>query len=471
MERGIAEGRGAVAVGGEMVDLANIKLAENTLAKAEAIAALERMEPPAGPPPTPHGSSPSRPVEVSSSFAASNGRPSALEGIRVLDIATFIAAPFAAAALGEFGAEVIKVEKPGVGDYLRELGTRSPAGDTYNWLNEARNKKCITLDLRQPRGAGLFRRLVADADVVMENFRPGTLEKWGLGYEALKAVNPGVVLLRVSGYGQTGPKAQLPGFARIAHAYCGLTYLTGQQDTPPLMPGSTTLADFLTGIYGAFGVLVALRARERTGEGQVIDIGLYEPMFRFLDELAPVYAATGHVRERMGADTYNSVPHSHYPTRGGQWVAIACTNDKMFARFAGMIGKPELAHPERFGRKPARVAARAEVNRIVAEWTGTLTREEVVAACAAGEVPCGPINSIADIFADEHFAARGDLVRVNDPRAGEVVVPAPMPFLSGTPARLEHLGAAMGAHNEEIFLGQLGLAPAELEELKAAGVV
>ena len=397
--------------------------------------------------------------------------PTPLEGIRVLDIATFIAAPFSAAALGEFGAEVIKIEKPAVGDSLRELGTRSPAGDSYNWLNESRNKKCVTLDLRQPRGAELFKELVAGADVVVENFRPGTLERWGLGYEALRQVNEGVILLRITGYGQTGPKRNLPGFARIAHAYCGLTYLTGQPDTPPLMPGSTTLADYLTGIYGAYGVLLALRVRDKTGQGQVIDIGLYEPMFRFLDELAPVYAATGKVRERMGADTYNSVPHSHYPTRDGQWVAIACTNDKMFARFAEMMGRPELAAAEAYGKKAARLAQRAEVNRIVSEWTAGLTRDEVLARCAEGEVPCGPINSIADIFAEEHYAARGDLLKVNDPRAGEVVVPAPMPFLSATPGRLEHLGQAMGAHNEEVFCRWLGLSAGELDELKAAGIV
>jgi crotonobetainyl-CoA:carnitine CoA-transferase CaiB-like acyl-CoA transferase len=397
--------------------------------------------------------------------------PAPLEGIRVLDIATFIAGPFAAGSLGEFGAEVIKIEKPGQGDSLRELGTPSPAGDSYNWLNESRNKKCITLDLRQPRGAELFRRLVAKSDVVVENFRTGTLEEWGLGYEALRALNRGLVMVRITGYGQTGPKRDQPGFARIAHAFCGLTYLTGQPDTPPLMPGSTTLADFLTGIYGAYGVLLALRARDRTGEGQVIDIGLYEPMFRFLDEIAPVYAATGRVRERMGADTYNSVPHSHYPTRDGQWVAIACTNDKMFARFCEIIGRPELAREDRFGRKPARLEHRAEVNRIVSDWTSTLTREEVVAACAEGEVPCGPINSIADIFADPQFAARGDLLRVQDPRAGEVVVPAPMPFLSATPGRLRHLGAALGAHNEEVYRGLLGLGAEELAELKSAGVV
>jgi len=400
-----------------------------------------------------------------------NGAPAPLEGIRVLDIATFIAGPFAAGSLGEFGAEVIKIEKPGIGDSLRELGTRSPAGDTYNWLNESRNKKCITLDLRQPKGAELFKRLVAESDVLVENFRTGTLDKWGLGYETLRAINPRLVMVRITGYGQTGPKREQPGFARIAHAFCGLSYLTGEPGGQPLMPGSTTLADYLTGIYGAYGVMLALRAREQTGEGQVIDIGLYEPMFRFLDEIAPVYAATGRVRERMGADTYNSVPHSHYPTKDGQWVAIACTNDKMFARFCEIIGQPELAHADRFGRKPARLEHRDEMNRAVSDWTSTLTREEVVARCAEGGVPCGPINSIADIFADEQFAARGDLMHVQDARAGEVVVPAPMPFLSATPGKLKHLGEAMGAHNEDVYRGLLGLSADEMSKLQSEGVI
>ena len=397
--------------------------------------------------------------------------PAPLEGIRVLDIATFIAAPFTAASLGEFGAEVIKIEKPGVGDSLRELGTPSPAGDTYNWLNEARNKKCITLDLRQERGAQLFKQMVAESDVVVENFRPGTLEKWGLGWDTLSEINPGLVLVRISGYGQTGPNANLPGFARIAHAFCGLSYLTGEPGGQPLMPGSTTLADYLTGIYGAFGAMVALRSRDQTGRGQVVDIGLYEPMFRFLDELAPVFQANGTVRERMGADTYNSVPHSHYPTSDGKWVAIACTNDKMFARFAEMIGQPDLAEPERYGKKAHRVENREAMNRVVSDWSGSLTRDEVVAKCGEAGVPCGPIYSIADIFADPHFAARGDLRTVQDPRAGKVTVPAPMPFLSATPGRLDHLGQALGAQNTQVFSEWLGISEEELAELKKGGVI
>ena len=224
-----------------------------------------------------------------------------LHGVRVIDLATFIAGPFTAAILSEFGAEVIKVEQPGLGDPLRKFGSPSARGDGYTWLSEQRNKKSVTLDLRQPDGAALFKRLVAEADILCENFRPGTMEKWGLGPDELKAVNPGLVLVRISGYGQTGPYKDRPGFARIAHAFGGLTHLTGVPDGPPLTPGSTSLADYISGLYGAVGALLALRSREEAG-GQVIDIALYESIFRVLDEMAPLYAATGFVRPQARAD-------------------------------------------------------------------------------------------------------------------------------------------------------------------------
>jgi len=397
--------------------------------------------------------------------------PAPLEGIRVLDIATFVAGPFTAAALGEFGAEVIKIEKPGVGDSLRGLGTPSPAGDTYMWLNEARNKKCVTLDLRHPKGAELFKRMVAEADVVVENFRPGTLEKWGLGYDVLSGINPGLILVRISGYGQTGPKRELPGFARIAHAFCGLTYLTGQPDTPPLIAGSTTLADYLSGLYGAYGVLLALRARDQSGRGQYIDIALHDGIFRFLDEFAAVYSKTGYVRERNGTETDSSVPHSHYPTGDGKWVAIACTNDKMYQRFVKVIGNPELADEERFGTRKKRVVEREAINRLVTAWTTSLPRDEVIARCCDGDVPCGPVNSVADIFEDEQFTLRDTLVRVQDERVGELAVQGVVPKLSETPGKITHLGADMGAHNRDIFMGELGLSEEELSALRNEGVV
>jgi succinyl-CoA:(S)-malate CoA-transferase subunit A/succinyl-CoA:(S)-malate CoA-transferase subunit B len=395
-----------------------------------------------------------------------------LTGVRVLDLATFVAGPFAGAIMGEFGAEVIKIEQPGSGDSLRRLGTAAtPDGDTLWWLSEARNKKSITLDVRKPRGQELFRALLKQSHVMIENFRPGTLEKWGLGWEALRAVNPALVLLRISGYGQTGPKAQEPGFARIAHAFCGLSHLVGVPDGPPLMPGSTSLADYMSGLYGTVGVLLALRSAEQTGQGQMVDLGLYESMFRMLDELAPAYAKFGTVRERTGAETFNSVPHSHYPTADGKWVAIACTNDKMFARLAEVMGKPELSAPGRFGKVQARLAARDEVNGIVSAWTRSLPQQAVLAQCTAGEVPSGPIYNIAEIFQDPQFAARGNLLRVQDPRAGEVVVPNVVPRLTETPGRVDHLGPAFAAHNREIYGGLLGLKDAELKALAKEGVI
>ncbi len=394
-----------------------------------------------------------------------------LDGVRVLDIATFVAAPFAAACLAEFGADVIKIEKPGVGDSLRQLGTESDTGDSYWWLNDARNKRCITLDLKHPRGAELFKRLVADSDVVTENFRPGTLERWGLGFETLRDINPGLVMLRVSAYGQEGPKHHLPGFARIAQAYAGLSYLTGQPDTPPLIAGSTTLADYLSGLYGAYGVLLALRARDKSGRGQYIDIGLHDGIFRFLDELAAVYSKTGYVRERNGTETDSSVPHSHYPTGDRKWVAIACTNDKMYQRFVQVIGNPELADQERFGTRKKRVVAREVINRLVTEWTTSLPRDEVVARCCDGDVPCGPVNSIADIFEDEQFTIRDTLVRVKDDRVGELAVQGVVPKLSETPGQIKHLGAELGAHNREIYMDRLELTEKELAALREQGVI
>ncbi|MEE2802988.1 MAG: CoA transferase [Pseudomonadota bacterium] len=394
-----------------------------------------------------------------------------LHGLRVLDIATFVAAPFAGACLAEFGAEVIKIEKPVIGDSLRTLGGRSEAGDSYFWINEARNKKCVTLDLKIDKGADLFRRMVENSDVVIENFRPGTLERWGLGYDELKAINPGLIMLRVSAYGQTGPKRDLPGFARIAQAFAGLTYLVGQPDTPPLIAGSTTLADYLSGLYGAYGVLLALRARDRNGEGQFIDIALHDGIFRFLDEIAAVYDKTGEIRERMGTETHTSVPHSHYPTSDGKWVAIACTNDKMFARLASVLGRPELATAEQFGTVKTRLAGRTEVNRLVGEWTEQRSRDEVIKLCSDGDVPCGPVNSIADIFNEPQYWERDTLVRVADDRIGELTVQGVVPTLSATPGKIVHLGAALGEHNEAIYKTWLGLSDEQLTELKRAQVI
>ncbi len=393
----------------------------------------------------------------------------ALEGLRVLDIATFIAAPFCGTILGDLGAEVIKIEMPGAGDSLRKYGTLTDCGDTLVWLSEARNKKTITLDFRKPEGVELFKKLVAESDVVLENFRPGTLEKWGIGYEALKAVNPKLIMLRISAYGQTGPKRHEPGFARIAHAFGGLSYLSGEPDGQPVVPGSTSVADYASGMWGAIGVLAALRARDRKGIGQFIDLGLYESVFRLLDEMVPAYAKFGYVRERMGADTHAAVPHSHYQTGSGEWVALACTSDKMWERFARLMGKPELA--EKYPTSAIRVENRHTVNGIVADWIGSMPLDKVLEEASKGEVPCAQIYSIKDIFNDEQFAARGNMMKVNDERVGELVLPSPVLKLSETPTVFRHAGRALGADNESVYRDLLGLSPEQVRSFADAGVI
>ena len=393
----------------------------------------------------------------------------ALSGLRVLDIATFVAAPFCGTILADFGAEVIKIEQPVAGDSLRSFGTITECGDSLVWLSESRNKKTITLDLRKPEGAELFRRLALQADVILENFRPGTLEKWGLGYETLKALNPGLVMLRVSAYGQTGPKKDEPGFARIAHAFSGLSFLSGEADGPPVVPGSTSMADYVSGMWGAIGVLVALRSRDRTAGGQAIDLGLYESVFRLLDEIVPAYAKYGTVRGRMGADTINVVPHSHYRTGSGEWIALACTNDKMFVRLAAVMQQPELA--TRFQTNVVRVENRHEVNSAVAKWVAAHSLAEVIESTRDGGVPCAQIYSIEDIFADSQFAARENMVSVEDPRVEGLVLPAPVPRLSETPPTFRHAGRALGADNDLVYGEWLGLSAEEVGFYRARGVI
>ena len=397
--------------------------------------------------------------------------PRPLAGLRVIDCATFIAAPFAATLLGEFGAEVVKVELPKVGDALRNFGTRTESGETLPWLSEGRNKKSVTLDLRKPEGAELFKQLVAKADVLCENFQTGTLEGWGLGWDVLRQVNPKLVMLRVTGYGQTGPYAGKPGFARIAQAFGGLSYLAGWPDRAPVTPGSSTIADYMSGLFGAFGALLALEARRKTGEGQVVDIGLYESIFRILDELAPAWQVKGYQRERMGPGTVNVVPHSHYPTEDGRWVAIACTNDKIFERLARAMGRPELAGEGAYGTIARREAARADVDALVAAWTGARTRAEVIRICDEAQVPVGAVNSISEIFEDPHFKARENIAFVKDERVGELAVPNVVPRLCGTPGGIDHLGVPLGAHVAEVLGGLLGLTKENIAALRERGVV
>jgi crotonobetainyl-CoA:carnitine CoA-transferase CaiB-like acyl-CoA transferase len=394
-----------------------------------------------------------------------------LEGVRVLDIATYIAAPHCATIMAEFGAEVIKVEMPGVGDPCRRLGTVSETGDTLVWLSEARNKKSITLNLKSSRGQAILKDLVRKADVLCENFRPGTLEGWNLGWDILHELNRKLVMLRVSGYGQTGPYASKPGFGRIGNAFGGISFLAGDPDRPPATPGSATLADYMAGLYGALGVVMALRSAEATGVGQQVDIGLYEPIFRILDELAPAYDKYDFIRQRMGAATVNVCPHSHYPTKDNRWVAIACTNDKIFGRLAKLMGCPEVAGEGRYGTIRQRDADRAGVDGMVTAWTRQYDQDKVVELCAEAEVPCGIVAAIDEIFVNPQYAARDNIVRVADDRIGDLAVPNVVPRLTETPGSIETLGPALGAHNAEVYGAWLGYGEAELKELAEAGVI
>lgn len=402
------------------------------------------------------------------SGAAPQRRP--LEGLRVIDAATFLAAPFSATLLGEFGAEVIKVEQPGLGDPLRRFGTMTPAGHSLNWANESRNKKTITLDLRKPEGAEILKRLVAVSDVLCENFRPGTFEKWGLGWDVLREINPKLVMLRLSAFGQTGPNRDLPGFARIAHAFSGLSLVCGEPGRVPVTPGASTLADYASGVWGAFATMVALMDRVTSGRGQTIDLALYQAPFRYMDEMVSAYAATGAVRQRMGAETHNLVPHGHFRTSDDRWLAITCSSDKMYERLAAMIGGEVLAN-DAFLRTSGRIAAREAINAVVIAWVGARTAAEVQRECDASDVPCSLLYSVADIVADPHYAAREDLLRIDDPVNGEVLVPAPFPKMSEASGRIDHLGLPLGASNEEIYQGLLGMSEDDMASLRDRGVI
>jgi crotonobetainyl-CoA:carnitine CoA-transferase CaiB-like acyl-CoA transferase len=398
------------------------------------------------------------------------GSPLPLEGMRVVDLATFLAAPFCGTLLADFGAEVVKIEDPERGDSLRTLGQRWKGESTW-WLQEGRNKEMITCNLRDERGQELARRLCADADVVLENFRPGTMERWNLGYERLAADNPKLVMVSVSAFGQTGPLRERPGFGRIAQAFGGITYLSGFPDRPPVVPGSAAVADYTAGLFAAFGAMVALRGAEQTGRGQVVDVSLFESVFRMLDTLAIDYAQADVVRERAGVTAPHAAPHSHYECADGAWIAIACTNDRMFSRLAGAIGRPELAEDPRFATGPDRVERREELDGYVSEFCRLLPREELLPRLEDAEVPCGAIYSIADAFADEQYAARETIVSYEDPELGELTMSGVQPRLSETPGRIRHAGRALGRDNEEVYGRLLGLDAATLEQYREAGVI
>src|SRR5213593_11260 len=399
-----------------------------------------------------------------------------LAGIRLLDLGTRVAAPFAATLLADLGAEVIKVELPGQGDFLRSIG---PFVDGYSlfWAVENRGKKSITCDLRKAAGQALLKRLVPLVDVVVENFQPGTLEGWGLGYEALATLNPGIILTRVSVYGQTGPYRDRPGLDRNGIALGGLLYITGYPDRPPVRPG-VIVSDYLTGVFNAFGILAALYERDRRaretgapGRGQTVELSLYESILRIMEHPLAAYDRLGIVREREGNRLRNSAPLDNWETRDGKYVCIIAAGDGLFPRLCRAMGREDLLADPRFTTMARRAEHADEINAIVAAWCKERTAREIQDVLERHEVPFGVACSVADIFADPHVQARGDIVEVEDPVIGPVRMQGVYPRFSRTPGAIRTGAPRLGAHNDEVYGGLLGLSVEERGHLAREGVI
>jgi formyl-CoA transferase len=393
-----------------------------------------------------------------------------LAGFRILDISTMIAAPFAAALLGDMGAEIIKVELPGAGDTLRHVAPMYAHRSLY-WSVLGRNKCSITLDLRVGRGRELFLELVSHSDALIENFRPGTLERWDLGYDALKAANPDIVFVRVSGYGQDGPYRDKAGFGTPAAAMGGLTYITGFPDRPPITV-PIALADYLAGLFAALGGVAALLERERRQQGgQWVDVSLYESVFRLLEAVVPAYGKNGVVRERNGNRTGQSSPIGSYRTADDRYMVLSVSTDRVWLRMTEAMGHPEWATDPRYVSNPERTRRPDEVDTLVAGWFAAHTADEAQRLLDEAGVPVSPIYSIADIFEDEQYRARQDIITPEDPEVGAVPMPAVLPRFSRTPGGVRFVGPALGEHNAQIFGNLLGLSEAEQVQLRTDGII
>jgi formyl-CoA transferase len=405
--------------------------------------------------------------------ARETGGPGPLAGLRVIELGTLLAGPFAGRLLGDMGAEVIKVEAPGKPDPLREWGQARYRGRTLMWPVQARNKKCVTLDLRTARGAELLLELVRDADVLTENFRPGTLERWGLGYERLSEVNPGLVLARISGYGQTGPYAGRAGFASVAEAMGGLRHINGFPGEAPPRTG-VSLGDSLAAMFAVQGILAALYRRDVLGDGrgQVVDVSLMEASFAMLESTVPEYDRLGLVRQPAGTNLAGIAPSNIFKSRDDLWMVIAANNDNLFRRLCDAMGRPELADDPRFATHLARGENQEEIEGIVADWAAGRDAVEIDRILNDAGVVCGPIYTVAEIFRDPQYAAREMLVEHVDPEFGPYVGPGIVPKFSETPGAVRWSGTwEHGSHNEEVYRGLLGLSDAELGRLREDGVV
>jgi formyl-CoA transferase len=393
----------------------------------------------------------------------------ALADVRVLELGTLLAGPFCGQLLGDMGAEVIKIEPPGQGDPMRVWGRQKPGEPSLWWPVVGRNKKAITLDLRQKEGQALLLELAAKSDILIENFRPGTLEKWGLGWEPLSAASPRLIMVRVSGYGQTGPYAGRAGFGAVGEAMGGLRYVVGDPTTPPSRMG-ISIGDSLAATFACVGALSALHYRERTGRGQVVDSAIYEAVLGMMESLVTEYDQTGYIRERTGAILPNVAPSNVYPTRDGM-VLIAANQDTVFRRLCEAMQQPALADDARYDSHQSRGAHQQELDELIARWTTGQKTRAVLALMEVHGVPAGQIYRAPEMLEDPHFAARAAIVSVPHPQFGTIRMQNVVPKLSETPGGIRRPSPALGEHNDEIYVDFLGMPRERYERLKAARVI
>ncbi|MCR9138530.1 MAG: CoA transferase [Alphaproteobacteria bacterium] len=395
---------------------------------------------------------------------------SALQDLRVIEMGQLLAGPFCGQLLADFGAEVIKCEQPGQGDPMRVWGREKPHGKSLWWPVVARNKKSITVNLRTEEGQEIIRELVAQADIVIENFRPGTMERWNLGYEQLSKINPRIVMVRVTGYGQTGPYASRAGYGSVGEAMGGLRYVMGDPGSPPARAG-ISIGDELAAIHAALGAMMAIHARERTGRGQVVDSAIYESVLNMMESLVTEHVVAGYTRERTGAILPNVAPSNIYPTSDGKLLLIAANQDTVFKRLADAMDRPDLATDDRYATHSARGSSQQELDDLIGQWSSTLPLSDLQDRLEDHGVPCGLIYTAEDMLHDPHFAARNAIVDVNHPEFGPIKMQNVAPRLSETPGAVRHVGPSLGEHNDEVFGQLLGLSETTRSDYATRGII
>ncbi|GAA4322338.1 CaiB/BaiF CoA-transferase family protein [Actinomadura luteofluorescens] len=393
-----------------------------------------------------------------------------LADLRVVEMGQLLAGPFCGQLLGDFGAEVIKLESPGAGDPMRQWGREKPHGKSLWWPVVARNKKSVTCDLRTPEGQDLARRVIDRADIVVENFRPGTLERWGMDFDRLRETNPGLILVRVSGFGQTGPYSPRAGYGSIGEAMGGIRYVTGDPPSAPACAG-ISLGDSLAAVFATIGALVAVHHRGATGRGQIVDSAIYEAVLAMMESLLPEWAVAGYQRERTGSVLPNVSPSNVYPTASGEMILIAANQDTVFGRLARTMGRPELSADPRFAGHADRGRNMAELDGIISAWSAGIETGDLLELLHAGGVPAGRIYTAKDMFDDPHFAAREAIVRLVHPDFGELPMHNAFPRLSETPGSVRRPGPGLGEHNREVYGGLLDLPEDEIAALSERGVI